>query len=169
MLERCGPPGCNGAKTMDTSRWAPQLIAAFPKLSSEGLAIKDKPSERYNCIAYAAGDTAKWWWPDGINYWPTWATLDNRIESLNEAFAGLGYEQCQNSDAEEGYQKVALYEVGGKFLHAAVQMPNGLWRSKMGQGPVIEHRSPESLSGGMYGEVTAYMRITRMQLANREI
>ena len=144
---------------------AQALIAAFPKLSSEDFQIVDQPSRRYNCIAYAAGDTTEWWWPDGINYWPPWATRDNRMGSLKEVFAGLGYDPCDDSDAEDGYQKVALYEVWGKFEHAAAQMPNGRWRSKMGRGPVIEHRSPESLSGGMYGDATNTMR--RVVSANR--
>ena len=134
------------------------LIAAFPKLESEGFEIVGEPTLEYNCIAYAAGDTTEWWWPDGTNYWPPWATLDDRTDSLKEAFAGIGYELCDDSHVEEGYRKVALYEVGGKFQHAAVQTPNGAWHSKMGEGPVIEHRSPESLSGAMYGEPTVYMR-----------
>ena len=143
---------------MVTPRWADLLVGAFPNLANEGFEIVDQPTERYNCIAYAAGDTSKWWWPDGINYWPPWATETNRIESLKEAFAGLGYDLCAHNDTEVGYQRVALYEVDGEMKHATVQMPNGLWRSKMGQGPVIEHLSPESLSGGMYGDATAYMR-----------
>ena len=134
------------------------LIEAFPNLSGENFEILTQPSRRYNCIAYAAGDTTQWWWPDGISYWPPWATADNKIESLKEMFAGLQYEQCEGSNAESGYQKVALYEIQGKFEHAAVQMPNGRWRSKMGKGPLIEHLTPESLSGGIYGEATVYMR-----------
>ena len=40
----------------------PQLLArSFPRLSSEGFEIIDEPSDRYNCIAYAAGDTGVWW------------------------------------------------------------------------------------------------------------
>ena len=143
---------------MATSSWAQALIAAFPGLASEDLEIVEEPSAWYNCIAYAAGYASNWWWPDGINYWPPWATETDRIESLIEVFAGLGYEQCDDSHFEEGYQKVALYEVQGEAKHAAVQMPNGRWRSKMGQGPVIEHRSPESLSDGIYGNATVYMR-----------
>ena len=143
---------------MDTHRWAQLLITAFPKLSDEDFEIVEPASERYNCIAYAAGDTTRRWWPNEIDYWPSWATRDNRMESLMEAFAGLGYEQCANSNIEDGYQRVALYGFQGRFEHAAVQMPNGRWRSKMGRGPVIEHLSLESLSGGPYGDVTAYMR-----------
>ena len=89
---------------------------------------------------------------------PPWATLTNRIESLKEAFTGLGYEQCHDRGATAGYQKVALYEAQGRMQHAAIQMPNGRWRSKMGRGPVIEHRNPNSLSGGRYGQATIIMR-----------
>lgn len=143
---------------MDTPRWAQELIRAFPKLSSEDFRIVEPASDRYNCIAYVAGDTTKTWWPNEIDYWPPRATRDNRVESLEEALAGLGYEQCDDSNVEAGYQKVALYGFQGRFEHAAVQMPSGRWCSKMGKGPVIEHFSPESLSGGPYGDATTFMR-----------
>ena len=143
---------------MVSSSWTGLLAGAFSILASEGFDIVDEPSERYNCIAYAAGDTSKWWWPDGVNYWPPWATPTTRIESLTEAFAGKGYKRCNDYKVEDGYRKVALYEAQGQMQHAAAQMPNGRWRSKMGRGPVIEHRTPESLSGGIYGEPTVFMR-----------
>ena len=143
---------------MATSSWTNLLTGAFPNLASEEFETVEEPSNRYNCIAYAAGDTSDWWWPDGINYWPPWATLTERIESLIEVFEGLGYEQCDDSRSETAYQKVALYEAQGEMKHVAVQMPNGRWRSKMGQGPVIEHRSPESLADGIYGGVNCFMR-----------
>ena len=143
---------------MGSHSWTELLTGAFPNLASERFEIEDEPSPRYNCIAYAAGDTSKWWWPDGINYWPPWATPTTKMESLQEAFAGEGYEQCEDGSIEPGYQKVALYEAHSAMQHAAVQMPDGRWRSKMGKGPVIEHRNPESLSSGIYGEPTVFMR-----------
>ena len=145
-------------RAVDTSSWAQLLSTAFPKLSGEDFEIVERASERYNCIGYAVDDTTKRWWPNGIDYWPPWATRDNRMESLRDAFIGLGFEQCHDSDVEDGYQKVALYGSQGRFEHAAVQMPNGRWRSKMGQGPVIEHLNPESLSGRLYGDATTFMR-----------
>ncbi len=143
---------------MGTSKWTELLVGAFPNLANEGFSIVGEPSGVYNCIAYAAGDTSKWWWPDGVNYWPPWTAETELIESVTEAFAGLGYELCDDGHVEDGYQKVSLYEVNGEMKHAAIQMPNGRWRSKMGQGPVIEHHSPQSLSGGMYGDATTHMR-----------
>ena len=70
----------------------------------------------------------------------------------------LGYEQSDRSDTEVGYQRVALYEVNGEMKHAALQMPNGRWRSKIGKGPVIEDSSPELLADGIYGTPTTIMR-----------
>ena len=131
---------------------------SFPNLRHEGFTVVDPPSDTYNCIAYAAGDTSQWWAYISDSYWPPCATRSELIASLLEVFAGLGYEQCDDSRIEDGYQKVALYETQGVWTHAAVQMPSGVWRSKMGEGPVIEHRSAESLSGGPYGDVHCFMR-----------
>ena len=145
--------------------WAQFFVEVFPRLSSETFEFVAQPSARYNCIAYAAGDVSEWWENEGEDqYWPDHATRSDSIESLIEVFAGLGFEQCQDSSLERGYEKVALYEEGGVWEHAAVQTLSGRWRSKMGRGPVIEHRSPESLSGGIYGSPTVYMR--RQRAAN---
>ena len=145
---------------MVTPSWTDLLTAAFPKLASEDFEIVEQPSEQYNCIAYAAGDTSQWWDHSPRHYWPAHATRSSSIENLKEVFIGLGFEQCQDSSAEDDYQKIALYEQQGVWTHAAVQTPSGRWRSKMGQGPVIEHSSPESLSSGPYGNPTITMRRT---------
>ena len=151
---------------MDTSRWEQALIHWFPNLTTENFETVAPPSDDYNCIAYAANDTGKRWDYHLGRYWPPWATRSSSMQSLKEVFAGLQYEECNDGNHEAGYQKLALYEAGGAAQHAAVQMPNGRWRSKMGPGPVIEHDSPESLSGGMYGEPTVFMR--RAVEPNRE-
>ena len=143
---------------MDMCRWVQMLISKFPQLAGEHYEIVDAPTEQYNCIAYAAGDTSRWWDYNENYHWPDHASRSNSMESLKQVFLGLGFEQCNDSRLENGYQKVALYEQQGCWTHAAIQMPNGRWRSKMGQGPVIEHQSPQSLSSGTYGEPTIYMR-----------
>ena len=130
---------------------------SFPNLRNEGFTVVDPPSDAYNCIAYAAGDTSQWWDHTPRGYWPSFATRSKRIESLREVFAGLGFEECEDDSLETGWQKVALYEDHGAWQHASIQMTNGAWRSKMGRGPVIEHRSPESLSGGPYGYPKVHM------------
>ncbi len=148
---------------MATPRWMTWLNLSFPNLRNEGVNVVEPPSDRYNCVAYAAGDTSQWWDHTPRRYWPSYATRSARIESLQEVFAGLGFGQCDDDSFEPGYQKVALYEDDGEYQHASVQMPDGAWHSKMGEGPVIKHLNPESLSGGPYGEPTIYMRRPRAQ------
>ena len=143
---------------MDTSSWAKSLTEKFPRLSGKDFEIVGESSSRYNCIAYAAGDTDRWWDNSGGRYWPDTAARSDSIESLIEVFASLGFQRCQDSSLESGYEKVALYEEQGEWKHASLQTPNGRWRSKMGPGPLIEHLNPESLSGGEYGNPTIYMR-----------
>ena len=162
-MQRCRIPGCNGANAMDTPRWMTWLRISFPNLRDEGFDVIEPPSERYNCIAYAADDPSRWWAHIPGRYWPSWATRSARIESLREVFVGLKFKECHDGRSEPGSQKVALFADDDEYTHAHVQMPSGLWRSKMGQGPVIEHRSAESLSGGPYGDVHCFMHRPQLQ------
>ena len=139
------------------------LDALFPALAADGYEIVGEPTRAYNCIAYAAGATQGWWTyiEDEYHYWPAHASRTPAIASLVEVFAGLGYEICPDAGVEEGYDKVALYQRNGEWRHAARQMPNGRWRSKVGDGPLIEHRTPQSLAGEMYGAIHCIMRRRR--------
>ena len=136
------------------------LNLKFPKLKNEDYNIVGDYSDKYNCIAYAAGDTNRSWSiTQGNYYWPDYATRTRSIESLKQVFVGIGYEQCNDNKIENGYKKIALYESEEGWTHAAIQMPNGYWRSKLGDGPIIEHKNPQSLSNKEYGKPTIYMKI----------
>lgn len=143
---------------MGASERADELAGIFPKLAAEGFEIVDPPSNQYNCIAFAAGDTGKWWSIHQPDYWPTHATRSNSIESLVEVFAGLGFERCRDSRTEPGFGKVALYQQQGAWTHAAVQTPRRVWLGRTDPGLIIEHRNPELLAGGAYGNPTTHMQ-----------
>ena len=143
---------------MDMHSWRRRIIEKFPPLSDEAFEIVGPETKQYNCIAYAAGDTSKRWDHTKGHYWPERATRSDSIASLQEVSASLGFEECHDTKVEAGYRKVALYEKQGKWKHAARQTPSGRWRSKLGDWPVIEHISPESLSGETYGHPTIIMR-----------
>ena len=132
---------------------------SFPRLASEGYQITSEPNAEYNCIAYAAGETARWWtYLDGY-YWPESASRGALVQSLIQAFSELGYELCLNAAQEPGYEKVALYaDSAGRWTHAAIQLPGGAWSSKLGPDEDISHQTPESLAGALYGEVHCIMR-----------
>lgn len=116
------------------------------------------PSRRYNCIAWAANETHRLWWPDPNVYWPPGISLDGSLESFIQAFKSKGYEPCDSSDYEVGFQKIALY-VGDndRPTHAARQVPSGFWTSKLGQNLDIEHEL-SALEGGMYGRVSQILK-----------
>ena len=138
-----------------------RLIATqFPALAADGYEIVGEPSGEYNCIAYAAGDTDRWWSYEepGYWYWPEHASRTPSISSLVAVFAGLDYEPCVDAGVEDGYTKVALYQSNGQWTHAARQMPSGYWRSKLGDGALVEHYTLQSLVGTMYGVVHCIMR-----------
>jgi hypothetical protein len=84
---------------------------AFPFLVPKNHVVTSPKTPRYNCIAWAAGDNQRWWWPDPDNvaYWPAGATREATVAAFIEAFGTLGYQPCINSDLEPGYQKVPLY------------------------------------------------------------
>ena len=67
---------------------------------------------------------------------------------------------CGNGSLEDGYEKVAIYARDGELTHAARQLRDGRWTSKLGKYEDIEHDSLEALYGdgyGEYGSVAVFM------------
>jgi hypothetical protein len=129
----------------------------FPQLTSGNHRITSSPTTDYNCIAWAAEDTLRWWQP-GV-YWPVSAGRDDAgIGVLESAFRHLGFEPCESGILEANLEKVALYaESGFLYTHAARQLPTGKSTSKLGGGEDIEHESPDDVAGGIYGHVVQFM------------
>ena len=133
----------------------------MPLLAADGYQVTSEPTDEYNCIAYAVGETDRWWSheADAGYYWPEHASSTPSIKSLIEAFSGLGYEMCEDASDEPGFSKIALYADGqGHWTHAAVQLLDGRWSSKLGSYEDITHRTPESLDPDVYGRVDCFMR-----------
>ena len=121
-------------------------------------------TQSYNCFAFAAGDTARRWepFPPNTYYWPEGVPKDYRLESLTAAFETVGYQACSDEKLEPGTEKIAIY-VGryGGYEHAARQLPDGKWTSKIGNEEDIIHETPESLTSDNYGRPVRYMARTR--------
>ena len=135
---------------------------AFPRLSDANHRITSPATTRYNCVAWAANDTAHWWQPG--SYWPIAASVTEcGIAVLEQAFTAIGYENCgMNTVLEPEYDKVALYGANMFYTHVARQLPTGKWTSKLGRDVDIEHDSPAAVAGGVYGEVMLIMRRFRL-------
>jgi len=132
-----------------------ELERIFPALPSDGYVVVSPETTAYHCIAWAAGESHRWWEP-GI-YWPIQPGDD--LATLISLFASLGYALCDDDRLEVGYQRVALYaDDFGNWTHAARQLPDGWWTSKLGEAVDILHRSPHALVSDSYGEVCAIMK-----------
>jgi hypothetical protein len=80
-------------------------------------------------------------------------TAELTIAAFIQAYATRGYVPCDRADLEPGFEKIALYAtVDGEPTHAARQLPNGKWTSKLGRWQDIEHEL-EGLVCEMYGTV----------------
>ncbi len=120
---------------------------AFPGLTEENHRFTSPLDVGYNCIAWTAGDTEHWWQPG--SYWPAEASRDDHgIGALENVFKELGYEECPDERLEPGFEKIALYGSGLMYTHAARQLTDGKWTSKLGKAEDIEHDTPHDVAGG---------------------
>ncbi|GCL37589.1 MULTISPECIES: hypothetical protein [Sphaerospermopsis] len=134
----------------------------FPNLVIHGYKLTSPDTTDYNCVAWAAEDDEKWWWPDAQNeeYWPPGVPREETLEAFQQAFKTIGYEICENDVLETGFQKIAIYANSNKIpTHIARQLPDGKWTSKLGQDEDIEHNNLQGLTGNPgYGEVAFLMK-----------
>jgi hypothetical protein len=125
------------------------------------------PTTAYNCIAWAASDDERWWWPDPLFqfYWPPTVSREETLEAFLAAYGTLGYSRCDGDELEPGFIKVAIYiGANGKPTHAARQLPTGRWTSKLGRLEDVDHDSLEEVarlgpnSAYHYGRVAAIVK-----------
>src|SRR5262245_5737071 len=134
-----------------------RVRAFFPRLTADNYRETSPAAWEYNCIAWAAGVTDTWWWPVPGRYWPPDVPREESIAAFVAAFATLGYGPGTSPELESEIEKVALYASGETPTHAARQLSNGLWSSKLGPAIDIEHTNPDAVAGGVYGEVVAIL------------
>ena len=135
----------------------------FPGLAAIGFRITSPASWVYNCAAWAAAETHRWWDPssEGGYYWPPHTLAAQSLAALVAAFSTLGYEKCVDARHEPGATKLALYaDANGLPTHVARQLPSGAWTSKLGASEDIEHSTLEGLEGALYGRVVQCLRRT---------
>jgi hypothetical protein len=135
------------------------MLAAFPNLAAEDHSVTSPSDSNYNCIAWAADQTDRWWWPDPFElyFWPADVPRVETLDTFVEAFRKQGYERCANADLETGFEKIAIY-AKGKPTHAARQLPDGQWTSKLGQSCDIRHQSLHGVEGELYGSAVVFLK-----------
>ena len=132
-----------------------ELERSFPRLRSGSYAIKSRFDRSYNCVAWAVGDTTRWWWPSpqGGIYWPPGVPRVPTYASFEAAFAFRGYAPCDSMDLEGGVEKIVVYvDASGNPQHAARQRDDGVWVSKLGRDVDIEHATLDLIENDAYGK-----------------
>jgi hypothetical protein len=137
------------------------LLAVFPNLIRGGYSVTSPPNRAYTCIAWAAGDTGNWWWPEPAEvkevFWPVGVTRAETLSTFQEVFASLGYLECAEAELEPDFEKIALFADNNVPRHAARQLSSGRWTSKLGEREDIEH-ALDDLEGNVYGFVAVLMK-----------
>ncbi len=138
-----------------------RLVAAFPGLRTTAFQITSPADFNYNCIAWAAGVVTDWWWPFHDirrTFWPPGVERQVTIDAFVSAFQTLGFVACADDSLEVGFEKLALFADSAQApTHAARQLPNGRWTSKLGHSEDIEHEL-RALEGDIYGTVALFMK-----------
>lgn len=137
------------------------LEKSFPNLNSSNYTVQGVATPIFNSVAFALGEFNRWIWPDvfGQSYWPSHISREETLESFISLFQDHGYERCDGSTLEPGFEKVAIYtNSDGKPTHVARQFSTGHWGSKLGKAEDIKHENLDVLSGGIFGYVACLMK-----------
>jgi hypothetical protein len=124
-----------------------EIQSAFPKLRPDSFEIIGNEDPDYNCIAWAAGNSSRNWWPpppgapvfSDLPHWPDDVPAEETLAAFMSAYHALGYEACDSPALEVGFEKIAIYLKDGVPKHASRQLSNGRWSSKLGRAELIAH------------------------------
>jgi len=83
----------------------------FPRLRESRFEITSPADPSYNCVAWAAGDVGRWWWPGEamFTYWPADVIREQSIASFVMAFETLGYLPAVSGSHDPQFEKVAIF------------------------------------------------------------
>lgn len=127
---------------------------------------------RYNCIAWAAGENHRRWWPadwDTVTYyWPPHLSREpfgrETLDNFLAAFRSLGYKVCKSPKLENGVEKIAIFATPQHVpTHASRQTETGEWLSKCGVlHEDIKHNTLFAVEGPSgYGKAIKFMKKRR--------
>lgn len=134
-------------------------LPALPKSQQFPLEITSPETGNYNCIAWALEETNWNYWPHPEPFfaWHPAVPREETLEALVQFFQTHGFEVCENSRLEKGFNKIALFAKDGVPTHVARQVSSKKWTSKLGILEDVRH-TIEAISGGVYGEVAVFMK-----------
>lgn len=127
--------------------------------------VTSPEDERYNCVAWACGDTNRWWWPwpegDPPGFWPGDGSADDGVEDAVLMFEGQGYVCCAPEAADAHDDVIVLYASANRLRHVARRTLDGWWASKLGALNDIEHETLDAVASPYCGSPLRWMRRPR--------
>ena len=141
---------------------ASEIETDFPRLKEgENYSIESDETLAYNCLAWVVHSVAHSWDPEETcgGYWPPGIPRQNTVSTWMSALHTQIFKPCDAESPEPGYEKVAIFaNSDGEPTHAARQLRDGRWTSKLGDGHDIIHTNLEILEGEYYGKVVQIMK-----------
>lgn len=145
-----------------------ELEQCFPALTAGNYELTSPKDEKYNCVAWAVGDTSNFWDDVSIKgyrikgyYWPQGVSADT-LDGWKRVFELHGYSECNSNAFDSEFEKIAIYvDTDGNPSHVARQTETGEWTSKLGKGFDIRHKTLDALEGhegDEYGKVAVIMQ-----------
>lgn len=144
-----------------------RLEQVWPGLTRVAYSVSSPADRSYNCVAWAAGDVKRWWWPDPLEvaFWPEPLPRAQTLDAFARAFALFGYVVSETPAYEIGFEKIAVFASNdGTPKHVARQLSNGKWTSKLGRSVDIEHETLDGLQGQTYGDPVLFLKRRRASL-----
>lgn len=144
-----------------------ELEKKFPGLGGTPWAIKSRRTKRYNCLAWAAREKHRRWDFAKGAYWPPGVKRASGIAYLVGAFQAEGFSVCNENDCQaydSTADSIVVYEMNRIGTHAARLLANGMWSSKLGDLEDVQHKTPEDISGIIYGNPIVYMKRKRKRV-----
>jgi hypothetical protein len=136
------------------------LKAHYPNLNDD-FVLHSRPTDSYNCIAFAVRENNQWWCPFARyprGFWPPTAKKDMTVSAYVAALGWKKFVQCDDDKMEDGYEKIALYVKDARPTHASRQLADGRWASKLGWGWDIIHNEPKCVENSEYGQVAMFLK-----------
>lgn len=136
----------------------------FPRLNDSNHRKTSPATPSYNCFGWAIIGREVLMGPRPGYLWPDVAPRDMKLSSFVVAASEFGYAPCETGNLADGVEKIVLYGLTERVDHAARQLPDGRWTSKLGlEHEDIEHNTPDCVSGGVYGSILQFL--ARIQAA----
>ena len=119
--------------------------------------VTSQKTNDYNCFAWAAGESDSWWYPSLDDFWPEGVAEIETISAFVEAFQTVDFEICEDEIFEDGFEKIAIYANDyGQPKHAARQINDRLWTSKIGLWEDVQHEYVTNLIIDINGKTIDY-------------